>query len=91
MKKRPFHLPSLPPSERQSSLCGETAKATRSLGKEESARGEEPLFKAVFASRTFVLLQQKKPPINFSERLLPYEPSLPERSDAAEEEAREHL
>ncbi len=48
----PLHLPSLPPSERPSSLCGETAKATRSLGKEESARGEEPLFKAVSASRT---------------------------------------
>ena len=34
-----------------SSLCDSIAKATRSSGKEGSARGEEPLFKAVFASR----------------------------------------
>ncbi len=45
-------LPQLIPPEGASSLCDSVAKATRSLGKEGSARGEEPLFKAVFASRT---------------------------------------
>ena len=44
-------LPQLIHPEGASSLCDSVAKATRSLGKEGSARGEEPLFKAVFASR----------------------------------------
>ena len=35
-------------------LCGKTQRRSKSLGKEESARGEEPLFKAVCSSRIFL-------------------------------------
>ena len=53
-----------------SSLCDSVAKATRSLGKEGSARGEKPLFKAVFASRTKTHPNKK----NAMRRSNPYNP-----------------